>query len=258
MNRTKFWPIIAALLGLGISIPAHALEFKVYTYPTPAEGETEIAYWWTYTVQSDHSYDYFGKELEKQGLQRYTLELEYGLTDHWTVGGYADFELPHNGDFRYVQARALLTRYRFFERGERLLDGAIEVEYNIPREKFSDSEEIETRVILEKDLDRVSIVVNPIFEKEVSGSEVDEGIKFQYATGLYYRASPRMTPGVEFYGSLGPLNSLNPKNEQEHYVFPRLGVKFSRSVKLDLGYGFGLTQASDDQVIKAILEFEFL
>jgi hypothetical protein len=255
----KIWLILlAAGLVLGFSTPTHALDFKVYMYSTPSEGETELAYWWTYTVQSDQSINYFGKILDKQGLQQHSLEVEYGLTDHWTIGGYADFEKPKDGDFRYVQARAVAARYRFFEQGERFLDGAIEVEYAIPLKKYLDGETIETRVILEKDLGQVSIVLNPIFEKNVSGPNVDEGMDFQYASGLYYRATRRLTPGVEFYGDIGPLGNLNPKSQQQHYVFPRLGVKFTRSVSLDIGYGFGLTKASDDQVIKAILEFEFL
>jgi len=258
MFRINVWLILAALLALASPAQTFALDFKVYSYPTPSEGETELAYWWTYTAKSDHSYNYFGKVLDKQGLQQHTLEVEYGLTDHWTIGGYADFEQPKDGDFRYVQARAVVARYRFFEQGERFLDGAIEVEYAFPLKKYLDGETVETRLILVKDLDRVSIVLNPIFEKNVSGPNVDEGMDFQYASGLYYRATPRLTPGIEFFGDMGPLDNLNPKSQQEHYIFPRLGVKFSRSINLDVGYGFGLTKASDDQVIKAILEFEFL
>jgi hypothetical protein len=258
MFRMKLGLILAVWLVLAFSTQTHAIEFKVYFYSTPGEGETELAYWWTYTAKSEHSYDYFGELLDKQGLQQHSLEVEYGLTDHWTIGGYADFQQPKDGDFRYVQARAVVSRYRFFEQGERFLDGAIEVEYNLPREKYSANEELEARVILEKDLGQFSIVVNPIFEKDVSGPEVDQGMEFQYATGLYYRASPRLTPGVEFYGDMGPLGQLDPKSQQQHYIFPRLGLKFSRSVNLDIGYGFGLTKGSDDQVIKAILEFEFL
>ena len=258
MFRMKVWLILTAWLVLALSTPTHALDFKVYTYPTPSEGETELAYWWTYTVKSDHSYNYFGELLDKQGLQQHSLEVEYGMTDHWTIGAYADFEKPQDGDFRYVQARAVAARYRFFEQGERFLDGAIEVEYAIPLKKYLDGETIETRVILEKDLGQVSIVLNPIFEKNVSGPNVNEGMDFQYASGLYYRATRQLTPGVEFYGDIGPLDNLNPKSQQAHYIFPRLGLKFSRSVNLDIGYGFGLTKASDDQVIKAILEFEFL
>ncbi|MBI3596259.1 MAG: hypothetical protein HY203_03790 [Nitrospirae bacterium] len=252
----KVWPILAVLLDL--ASPTYALDFKVYPYQTPSEGETELAYWWTYTVKSDHSYNYFGKLLDKQGLQQHSLEVEYGMTDHWTVAAYADFEQPKDGDFRYVQARAVVSRYRFFEQGERFLDGAVEIEYVLPKRKYLDGETVETRVILEKDIGQISIILNPLFSKNVSGANVDEGLDFEYASGLYYRATPRLTPGVEFYGDMGPWGDLKPKSQQEHYVFPRLGLKFSRRVGLDIGYGFGLTKASDDQVIKAILEFEFL
>jgi hypothetical protein len=241
----------------GIAFPAQALDFKVYPYTTPSEDEVELAYWWTAFVKSDNRYTYFGKTLDKQGLQQHSLEIEYGMTDHWTVAGYADFEKPKDGEFQYVQARAVMSRYRFFEQGERLIDAAVEIEYYLPYKKYSDAEKIETRVILEKDIRQVSIMLNPIFEKDVSGSEVDAGMEFEYAAGLYYRATPLLTPGLEFYGVMGELSDMKPKDQQEHYIFPRLGLKLGHRLKFDLGYGFGLTKASDDQVIKANVELEF-
>ncbi|MBI3810587.1 MAG: hypothetical protein HY283_00030 [Nitrospirae bacterium] len=247
--------VLAGLLGL--SPPAQALDFKVYPYNTPNEDEVELAYWWTDFVQSDKRYNYFGKVLDKQGLQQQSLEIEYGMTDRWTIAGYADFEKPKDGDFKYVQARAVMSRYRFFEQGERFLDGAVEIEYYLPYKKYSNGEKVETRVIIEKDIRQISIMLNPIFEKDVSGSEVEAGMEFEYAAGLYFRATPLLTPGLEFYGVMGELSNMKPKDQQEHYIFPRLGLKLGHRAKFDLGYGFGLTQASDDRVIKAILELEF-
>jgi len=255
MSKVKVWLMVAALLGL--ASPAQALEFKVYPYSTPSEGEVELAYWWSQIVKSDNSYDYFGKQLNKEGLQQESLEIEYGMTDRWTIAGYADFENPKGDEFKYIRARAVVSRYRFFEQGERFLDGAIYVEYYLPYQKYSDAEKIETRIILEKDIRQISIILNPIFEKDVSGAEVDAGMEFEYASGLYYRATPWLTPGVEFYGVMGELSDMKPKDQQEHYIFPRLGFKFQHRLGLDIGYGFGLTQASDDRVIKAILELEF-
>jgi hypothetical protein len=255
MFRVTAGFVLAGLLGL--ALPAQALDFKVYPYNTPSEGEVELAYWWTTFVKSDKSYDYFGKRLDKQGLQQHSVEIEYGMTDNWTIAGYADFEKPKDGEFKYVQARAVMSRYRFFEQGERFIDGAVEIEYYLPYKKYSDAEKIETRVILEKDIGQVSIMLNPIFEKDVSGPDVGEGMEFEYAAGLYYRATPLLTPGLEFYGVMGELSNMKPKDQQEHYVFPRLGVKLGHRLKFDLGYGFGLTKASDDQVIKAIVELEF-
>jgi hypothetical protein len=255
MFRVRVGFILAGLLGA--ALPAHARDFKVYPYSTPSEGEVELVYWWDYFVKSDKTHDYFGEVLDKEGLQRHSFEFEYGVTDRWTVSAYADFEKPKDGEFKYVQARAVVTRYRFFEQGERFLDGAIYVEYYLPYKKYRDGEKIETRVILEKEIGPISIILNPIFEKTISGPDVNEGMEFEYAAGLYYRAAPWLTPGVEFYGETGELSDLKPKDQQEHYIFPRLGFKFKHRMGLDVGYGFGLTEDSDDRVIKTILELEF-
>ncbi len=255
MSRFIAWLMVVALLGL--ALPVQARDFKVYPYKTPSEGEVELVYWWDYFVKSDKTYDYFGKVLDKEGLQRHSLEIEYGMTDRWTVSAYADFEKPKDGDFKYVQTRAVVTRYRFFEQGERFLDGAIYVEYYLPYKKYRDSEKVETRVILQKDIGPISVILNPIFDKPISGPDVEEGMEFEYAAGLYFRANPWLTPGVEFYGELGELSNMKPKDQQEHYIFPRLGFQFGHLMNLDVGYGFGLTEDSDDRVIKTILEFEF-
>jgi len=254
MMRRSLWFIIVILFGA--ALPVHARDFKVYPYKTPSQGEIELVYWWDYFVRSDKDHDYFGETLDKEGLQRHTFEIEYGITDRWTVAGYADFEKPKDGDFEYVQARAVVTRYRFFEQGERFIDGAIYIEYYLPYKKYRESEKVETRVILEKDLGPIAIVLNPIFDKNISGG-VEEGMEFEYAAGLYYRATPWLTPGIEFYGEMGELSDLNPVDEQEHFIFPAAKFRFSRRVGLDVGYGFGLTDDSDDQVLKVILELEF-
>jgi hypothetical protein len=246
---------LASVLFL-TALPVLARDFKVYPYTTPSEGEIELVYWWDYFVKSEKDYAYFGEVLEKEGLQRHTFEIEYGITDHWTVAAYADFEKPEGGDFEYVQARSVVTRYRFFEQGERFLDGAIYIEYYLPYKKYSDSEKVETRVILQKDLGRVSVILNPILDKKISG-EVEEGLEFEYAAGLYYRAARWLTPGLEFYGEMGELSDLHPVDEQEHFIFPSAQLKLGRRTGLDVGYGFGLTKDSDDQVVKLIWELEF-
>jgi hypothetical protein len=254
MNKL-FWgfPLLAVLFT---ALPVQARDFKVYGYKTPSQGEVELVYYFDYFVKSDHDYDYFGEVLEKEGLQRHTIEIEYGMTDRWTVAAYADFEKPNDGDFEYVQARAVMSRYRFFEQGERFLDGAIYFEYYLPYKKYREDEKIETRVILQKDLGPVSIKLNPIFEKKISG-EVEEGMEFEYAAGLYVNTGNRVTPGLEFFGELGELSDLHPLDEQEHFIFPMVKIKLPHGLKLDAGYGFGLTDHSDDQVVKIIIEHEF-
>jgi hypothetical protein len=243
-------------LMLAAAQTAHARDFKVYGYKTPGQGEVELVYWWDYFVKSDHPYDYFGEVLEKEGLQRHTAEIEYGVTDRWTVAAYADFEKPQDGDFEYVQARAVVSRYRFFERGERFFDTAIYVEYYLPYKKYREGEKVETRLILEKSLGPATLILNPIFDKKISSQDaVEEGMEFEYAVGLYLPVGG-IKPGLEFYGEMGELSDLKPKDEQEHFVFPTVKVKLPHHIGLEVGYGFGLTDASDDQVVKVIIALE--
>jgi len=254
--KAKLTTWLIAAFSTFAAVPADAIEFKVYSYMTPKKGETEVAYWFTNVVKSDNHYDYFGKALDKEGLQRHSLEIEYGVTDRWTIAGYADFENPVGGDFKYVQARALMSRYRFFEKGEGVVDGAVYIEYYLPYHPYSDSEKIEARVILQKDVGPVSVILNPIFEKNLSG-DVEEGVELEYAAGLYYSdAWSRITPGVEFYGEVGELGDLKPSDEQEHFIFPAAKIRLPEEFSVDVGYGFGLTRASDDQVLKVIFEKE--
>lgn len=37
--------------------------------------------------------------------------------------------------------------------------------------------------------------------------------------GIYYRWMRELTPGLEFYGSVGNINNTEPIKEQQHYIF---------------------------------------
>ena len=122
--------------------------------------------------------------------------------------------------------------------------------------QISDTEKIETRVILQKDIGPVSLILNPIFEKNMSG-DVEEGVELEYAAGIYFEdATPWVTPGLEFYGDVGPLGDLDSAADQQHFVLPAAKINLPEEVSVDVGYGFGLTKGSDDQVLKVIIEKE--
>src|SRR3569832_1255028 len=112
---------------------AEANQFKVYGYQGPDAGEVELVYWTDYIASSDLRMPSFGKAVDREGLFSHTLEVEYGITDRWTIAGYADFEQPSGERLEFVQWRAVFARYRFFERGARFFDTAIYLEYYIPR-----------------------------------------------------------------------------------------------------------------------------
>jgi len=234
---------------------AEASHLKVYGYQGPDAGEIELVYWTDYIASSDLQMPFFGKTVDREGLWAHTFEIEYGVTDQWTIAGYGDFEQPSGERLKFVQWRGVFARYRFFERGRRFFDTAIYLEYYFPRADWQGAgEKIEARLILEKQLGSAVLRLNPKLEKTLSGPEVEEGLEFEYAASLYTGLTPVVRPGVEFYGSMGEVSNLRSRALQEHYIVPAVTWQLLRNVAWNLGVAFGLTRASDDLIVKSIIE----
>lgn len=234
------------------------LNFKTYGYKTLEKGETELVYWTGYALDSENKMKYFGKEIDRKGLVNHLLEVEYGITDRWTVAAYADFLQPAQEELKLVQGHVVGVRYRFFEKGERFFDPTFYVEYYMPRKSYlgENKDRVEARIILEKDFGDAALKLNPKLEKVVSGPDVAEGMEFEYAASFYFEFSRKFEAGVETYGAMGEFSSFKPGNEQLHYVMPAVEAKLLKSLSWNLGVGFGLTEASDKTVVKSILEWE--
>ena len=259
----NFKRILAVVILFLLSLPVlQAQLYKVYGYQPAEAGELEFVLWNSYIPSSDVSYNYFGREVERKGLFAHSLELEYGLSNKWGIAAYLDFEDPKDGSFRYVRTKAIMAHYAFFEKGSRPLDIAIYLEYIIHNKAYKDYEELEVRLILEKDIGAFRIDFNPIFEKKTSGSKSEEGLEFNYALGIYFSNNEEgifksknlvIQPGIEFYGKMGEISDFKPSREQRHYIFPTLDFFIGKRFHWHTGVGFGLTDASDKITFKSIL-----
>jgi hypothetical protein len=258
MKRTSFWILPLAVLSLiGVNL-TEARDFKVYGYSTPHEGQLELVYWIDYFAKGNGDYSYFGRTVDKDGLWRHTVEVEYGVTDRWTLAYYADFEQPSGEDFKYVQSRAVFLRYRLFEPNKRFFDPAIYLEYYLPDHDYRGNEHLEARMILEKNMGFLQVRLNPILDKNLSGTgDVEEGLEFEYALGIYLKPLKVLQPGLEFYGEMGEVGDWKKLDNQEHFIFPTLKLKLPMRLEIETGIGFGLTADSDDLVVKGIFSYSY-
>ncbi len=258
MKTTGFWVLLFVVLNLIWVNLTEARDFKVYGYDTPHEGETELAYWVDYFAKGNGDYSYFGTTVDKDGLWRHTVEVEYGVTDRWTLAYYADFEQPSGEDFKYVQSRAVFLRYRLFEPGQRFFDPAIYLEYYLPDHDYRANEHLEARIILEKNIGLLQVRLNPILDKNLSGAgNVEEGLEFEYALGIYLKTLKVLKPGLEFYGDMGEIGNWKKLDDQEHFIFPTLKLSLPMHVEMETGVGFGLTADSDDLVVKGTFSYSY-
>jgi len=62
---------------------------------------------------------------------------------------------------------------------------------------------------------------------------------------------------VEYYGSLGPVREWLPSNEQVHQFFGGGDLQLAKHVVMNVGLGFGVTDAGNRRVLKARLGWMF-
>lgn len=260
ISRIHLRATVLSLILAGTISSAYAIDplrAKVYGYNTPAQGESEISYSLGYIMDSDRTMNYFGKtDIPREKLVSHTFEWEYGVTDRWTISLYGDFEQPDNEKMKFIQTRAVVARYRFFNKGDRFFNPAVYFEYYVPREQYQggQGEKLETRLILEKEVNNWEIKINPILEKPLS--DLSEGLVLEYTAGIYKGLSPQLTLGLEAYGEIGQLADTSSKDDQTHYLAPAVEYKVKDGITIGAAVAIGQTQSSEDIVGKFNVEIE--
>lgn len=258
MKRKTLIPGLLLFLFFTLSNQLTGQFYKIYGYQTPDANEKEIVYWLSAIPSSDHQYSFFGEEVNRQGLLAHSLEIEYGISNHFTMAFYLDFEQPPGKDLKLIKTKTVMLHYRFFEKKARPVDMAIYLEYILPRKGYKNSEELELKFILEKDMGFHTVVLNPTFEKKISGEDVEEGVEFAFNAGYYYKKNLRIQPGLEIYSKMGELYDMKGFQDQKNYIFPSVDLFLGKNYALHwhAGIGIGLTDPADNIILKSILSFE--
>ena len=238
--------VFTAIISVSTALFAQDEYYRVYQFETPYKGHLELTNWTSVVGKSsDNSYDHYGKTYPRNGLLATSLEAEYGLTDHFVIAGYADFDDPKNGHFNYARSR-VEARYRFGERFDHWVNTMVYVEYYFPNQSYSNSQELEARLILDKDIEDFRIVVNPMISKYVNGDE-DQSWQPSVSAGLYYRRGKTIQPGVEYYQNF---------HEHSASLFPVIDINIGGSIIWNLGAGFGIHNPADKLFFKSIFQVD--
>ena len=281
MIARVFTAVLAAATAIALgAVPGGAQRYRVYQWDTPMQGWAEPALWNSWVAKSNLDYSHFGKTVREQGVTAHSAEFEYGMTDQFTLATYADFESAPGLPLRYTAAR-VEGRYRFGSRYQRFLDPAIYLEYSVPRAKYEAAQELEARLILQRDLNDFRLVLNPIVGRTFSnqsstsssgssasgehggGSEMvgteNAGSRFSggFAGGLYWRRYHLAQPGIEYYNQVGPLGQLLAVRDQRHAIVPTVDLRFIPGLDWNVGVVVGLTPGSDKYTVKSVLSYEF-
>jgi len=109
----------------------------------------------------------------------------------------------------------------------------------------------EIRPIIGWHLGKVDVIANPIVDTAYDGGG---NMTFVPAFRLAYNVSDSWAVAAESYSDFGPFNDFKKGAEQSHQLFGV--VSYSGKFELELGVGFGLTDASDSVTVKSIFAID--
>jgi hypothetical protein len=206
----------AALLLSGVARADYKAFAHVYPYFTQPEGGTEIEAWTSFdTADLSHR--------AASTLIQESLELEYGITDHWDVSFYWVLSQAPMGPLT-IDSYRLETRYRFAEKGDWPVDTEIYVEVERPAD-FSLPFELEAKLILEKDVGHFFFQGNFIAEfKLATGAQF--GYLLEFAGGAGVQITPGFKVGIETLLDHQQDNTITPTTNA-FYLGPSLALASS-------------------------------
>jgi hypothetical protein len=186
-----------------------------------------------------------------------TLEGTFGVLRWLEVGQYFATAKLSNGDYEYSGSR---TKVHFgipqtFEWPVQF-GGNIELDYM----RFAAEENpmtLELRPIAGASYKGFRLVGNFAFVKPFSGPQTHRGFQFDPSGELVYDLNRWVSPAVEYYGDMGPIQPLAKVDEQQHFIVPALNFHFIPQLELNLGVGIGLTRASNGIFLKSIVGWTF-
>lgn len=124
--------------------------------------------WITVVADSKQPYNSFNAKTRDR-LVAHGVELEYGVADRLSLGGYLDFEDARGQPLRFTEGR-IEARYRVANRQDLFVNPGLYLEYYVPR-KGGGEQELEVRFIADKDLNDFRLAANPRLEFETTGPD---------------------------------------------------------------------------------------
>jgi hypothetical protein len=246
---------MAILVAVGRAAAIDFYEIQIYGVDTTPQGHLQ------FELHSNTVNTATG-ELAHAALGPYqiheTLETTYGLLPHVEIGQYFATAKLDNGNYEYAGSR---TKIHFGGIGDPetspiAIGGNIELDY-MRRQAEDNPLSLELRPIVEKRIGRLCLIGDFVFDRPFSGPGTHRGMTFEPSGEVSYDLLKWLTPAVEYYGDVGPIQVIPGVQRQQHFIVPAANLDLIPQLELNLGVGIGLTEASNGAFLKSIVGWTF-
>ena len=249
----------AAALLLFSAAPASAIndEIQVYTDDINKPGEFGLELHMNTTPAGRSTPDYPGDSIPRHGF-RLTPEFSYGLTSDFEAGLYLPTVRDADGSF---SASGLKLRLKWLpvKPAEDNPGWYAGINWEVARvdKRYSDSPmTAEMRMIGGFRADKWLLGINPILSWDLSPGYRNGGPDAVLGFKAAHDVREGIALGVEYYTGVGKLTHPLPHSLQEHTIYAVLDFDRKPFV-FNFGVGRGLTGATDQWTVKAIVDVPF-
>ncbi len=182
-----------------------------------------------------------------------TLEITHGFNHFFECGFYLFMAAQHSYGWQ-IAGSHIRPRFSVPESYKWPFGFSISQEFGYLQGKFAeDSWTYELRPILDKKWGKYYLGFNPALEKSLHGSGASAGWEFSPNVKFSIDVTPKVSLGVEYYGSYGPLSGFDPWSQRSQQLFPSIDLNIAPDLEFNFGVGFGLTSSTDHMIVKMIL-----
>lgn len=252
----RFAPLFTLiLLAAGAARAQDNYEIQVYDAETVDPGKTMVEFHSNFTVN--------GTKTMQNGVYptedafHETLEITRGWTPWFETGWYTFTSVGPNYGWQYVGTH-LRPRVRVPEKWHWPVGVSLSAEFGYQRRIFSeDTWTIEIRPIIDRKYGPWYWSFNPTFDRSFAGLNRRKGWEFSPDFKFSYDLTKKVSAGLEYYGSLGPVGNFDPISQQQEQIVPAIDLSLSPKWEVNFGVGVGVTAGTDHIIIKGILGYRF-
>ena len=168
--------------------------------------------WWSYTA----ILPFRGRKSTTDGTYptnhqlHETIEITHGFHD-WFETGFYIFTSSKNGLGIDWVGDHIRPRFSVPKKWNWPVGLSLSQEIGYQRRQYSvDTWTYELRPIVDKQLGRWYFAFNPAFDKSLHGQNANQGFVFSPNVKISYDFTTKVTGGIEYYGTLGPVTGFDP------------------------------------------------
>ena len=181
-----------------------------------------------------------------------TIEITHGFTDNFEIGFYifTNYTAPYG--YQYVGSH-IRPRIAAPEKWKLPVGLSLSGEIGFQKQEYAaDTWSVELRPIIDKQWNKFYVSFNPTLGISLKGANQHSAPSFEPNIKASYNFFKNASLGIEYYGSMGPLNQFDKLPEQNHALFLVYDMLNNENWELNGGPGFGLTDATDKLVFKIL------